>query len=523
MTKNDHDPEIGRVAAEIEAASQKSRRYRKMDFWRPYPKQQEFFAATLRHREVGFFAGSQIGKSDAGAILTAYNLTGLYPKGWPGRRFDHAIDAWAVAESLKAARDISQTKLVGLPGDKDSFGSGMISKHLFVGDPVLARGEGDAIDTIRVRHVSGGVSTLRFRTYQAGRQALQGATLHYLWLDEEPDDFQIYSECLSRISGTKGLLVITFTPLLGMSGISIRYRQEHSPDRTFVQMGLDDVPPAVEDGGGGPDSPPGHIPLAERQRIIDGYPEHEREARTRGEPMLGSGRIYKTSEAAIIEDTDPLQFPNYWKWGAGMDIGMSGAHPWAYVLMCWDVDTDVIHLVAELRMSDAASPAHVQAIRTLEKRVFGRFMDFPTAWPTDAGTREHNNARPFTNAYIDHGLRMMPEPASHPGVTGQAAYSLEAGVAEIDQRERAGKWKIARGMLCYLEERRLYHRKDGEIVRLRDDTLAAARYGYMMRRYFRPLDECDTQIIPGVPGPPGLARRNRNMPRVASGMDFDLF
>ena len=519
MTKNDHDPEIGRVAAEIEAASQKSRRYRKLDFWRPYPKQQEFFCATLHHREVGLFAGSQLGKTESAAFMMACHLTGLYPKFWKGRRFDHAIMAWAVGENLKMTRDIMQAKLCGTPGSREDFGSGMIPKHLMPLDGVvMARGEGDAFDSIQVRHVSGGISTLRFRTYQAGRAALQGQTLDYCWLDEEPDSLEIYTECLARLGGTGGSLVITFTPLRGMSGISIRYRQEHSPDRTFVQMGLDDVPPVEGEGGEGP---VGHIPLAERQRIIAGYPEHEREARTRGEPMLGSGRIYKTSETSVIEDADPLSFPLYWRWGAGMDLGMD--HPWAYVLMAHDVDTDVIHLVAELRMSDAASPAHVQAIRTLEKRMFNRHMDFPTAWPTDAGTRERNNALPFKNSYVDHGLRMMPEPASHQNVTGQAAYSLEAGVAEIDQRERAGKWKIARGMLCYLEERRLYHRKDGEIVRLRDDTLAAARYGYMMRRYFRPLDECDTQIIPGVPGPPGLARRNRNVQRVASGLDFDLF
>ena len=396
----------------------------------------------------------------------------------------------------------------------------MIPKHLFVGDPVLARGEGDAIDTIRVRHVSGGVSTLRFRTYQAGRQALQGATLHYLWLDEEPDDYAVYSECLSRISGTKGLLVITFTPLLGMSGISIRYRQESSPDRTFVQMGLADVPPAEGEGG---DGPPGHIPLAERQRIISGYPEHEREARVAGIPMLGSGRIYQTPETAIIEDIDSRQLPSYWRWGGGMDLGISAEHPWAYALMCLDPDQDVIHLIAELRMSDTSSPAHVAAIRNLEKRLFGRHMDFPIAWPADAGSRERNNARPFTNAYIDAGLRMMAEAASHPGIAGQAAFSVEAGVSEINHREAGGRWKIGRGCLNYLEERRLYHRKDGEIVKLRDDTLCAARYAFMMRRYFQPLDQCDTLVMPGVPGPPGLARRNRNMPRMASGLDFDLF
>ena len=38
----------------------------------------------------------------------------------------------------------------------------------------------------------------------------------------------------------------------------------------------------------------------------------------------------------------------HWRWGAGMDIGID--HPWAYCLMCHDVDQDVLYVVAELRM-----------------------------------------------------------------------------------------------------------------------------------------------------------------------------
>ena len=52
--------------------------------------------------------------------------------------------------------------------------------------------------------------------------------------------------------------------------------------------------------------------------------------------MLGEGKIYQTPEAQIIEDVNPLNFPRYWRWGAGLDIGID--HPWAYVLMAWDTD-----------------------------------------------------------------------------------------------------------------------------------------------------------------------------------------
>ena len=515
---DDRDHEVGRKAAEIEQAARRSQRYRRMDYWRPYKKQAEFLATGAKFRERGLFAGSQLGKSECAAFELACHLTGQYPKWWKGRRFDHAIKAWAVGENLKMTRDIIQRKLCGEPGSKEDFGSGMIPRHLFVGDPVMARGEGDAFDTIQVRHVSGGISTLRFRTYQAGRAALQGETLDFVWLDEEPDDIEVYSECLARISATGGCLIITFTPLKGMSGISIRFRQEQSPDRTFVQMGIDDVPPAKDDFDEGGDSgddqgPYGHIPLAEREKIVEGFPVHEREARSRGEPMLGEGRVYATPEAAIVEEEDHRSWPDYWRWNWGIDPG--AGHPFGATLNCFDPDQQVQHIVAEVRGSDMTIERQVAEMRRIESNLFNSLgMQIPVAYPADTGTRDRREMIPLTKLYGEY-LKMMPEPASLPGIAGQSKFSLEGSIAQIDQWERSGKWRVHRRCLAYLEERRLYHRKDGEIVKLRDDVLCAARYGWMNRRYAKPLDVCR-----GVPNPvigPGGLRQQDARVRYARG------
>jgi TolA-binding protein len=48
MRDDDQDRELGRVAAEVERASQAAQRYRRLDFWRPYPKQEEFIATGIR-------------------------------------------------------------------------------------------------------------------------------------------------------------------------------------------------------------------------------------------------------------------------------------------------------------------------------------------------------------------------------------------------------------------------------------------------------------------------------------------
>lgn len=93
-------------------------------------------------------------------------------------------------------------------------------------------------------------------------------------------------------------------------------------------------------------------------------------------------------------------------------------------------------------------------------------------------------------------------------------------LASIDQREKLSKWKVSRNCVNYLEERRLYHRKDGEIVKLRDDTLSAARYGMMMKRHFKPLEEC-SPVNPGAPW--SAPRKSRDGSEVARNTDFDVF
>jgi phage terminase large subunit-like protein len=512
------DREIGRIASEVAAAGAAARRYRAKDFWIPYPKQSEFFSGGTMFRERGLFGGTQVGKTETGAFEMACHLTGEYPEWWEGRRWDRAVRAWGVGENMKMCRDILQRKLCGEPGDVAAFGSGMIPKEAFVdgmAGQTLAHGsEKNAFDTIYVRHVSGGVSVMRFRTYSQGPVALQGESLDIVWLDEDPADDAIYSECLARTAATGGMLYITFTPLTKPGGsTSHRYLQEFSPQRTFVKFGLKHIPSN------------GHIKPEDRAALIASYPTHERAARVDGEPMLGQGRIYLTPEENIIEDGDPVSWPTYWCWGWAMDLGISSTHPWAGVLMCHDVQADVLHVVAELRISGQTPGVHVSMMRQVEMRIFGHHMNIPVAYPADAGTRDKGSGEALKNIYKQFQLRMMPHHATHPRQSNQtsaSSVSVEAGIQEINVREGAGKWKVQRSCPMWLEERRGYHRKDNEVVKIRDDLLDASRYAMMMRRYFKPRTECD----PGFDGTPwstGGGSRGGGGPQLATGIDFDVF
>jgi len=166
-------------------------------------------------------AGNQQGKTFAGAMEMATHLTGRYPPWWAGRRFDHAIDAWAACDTGETTRDNPQRALLGAAG---SWEGGAIPQDAIV-EAKRGRGVADLLDIVLVRHVSGGTSRLGFKRYDQGREAWQGPAKHVIWCDEEPPQ-DVYGEALARLISTRGIIYTTFTPLKGMSDVVERLMHE---------------------------------------------------------------------------------------------------------------------------------------------------------------------------------------------------------------------------------------------------------------------------------------------------------
>lgn len=162
-------------------------------------------------------AGNQLGKTVAGSFEWAMHLTGRYPEWWNGRRFESAGRYWAAGESSVSTRDTVQKLLIGPPERESDWGTGAIPFECIV-DTQRARGVPDALDSVSVKHVSGGTATLLFKSYEQGRAKWQGDTLNGVWMDEEPPA-DIYTEALTRTNATNGIVMVTFTPLRGMSEV----------------------------------------------------------------------------------------------------------------------------------------------------------------------------------------------------------------------------------------------------------------------------------------------------------------
>src|SRR6476620_5451724 len=85
-----------------------------------------------------------------------------------------------------------------------------------------------------------------------------------------------------------------------------------------------------------------HFTPEQRQAIIDSYPEHEREARTKGIPSLGSGRVFPIADDAIL--CEPLPIQKHWHHNVCIDFGWE--HPFAHAENARDKDNDVFYVVA---------------------------------------------------------------------------------------------------------------------------------------------------------------------------------
>lgn len=189
--------------------------------YQPYPKQLEFHNAGASFRERLFLAGNRCGKTQAGAYEMAMHLTGRYSPWWQGKRFDQPVRAWAAGVTGESTRDVVQEKLFGPPDQRNAWGTGAIPRSR-IADIITGRGIANAIDMASIRHESGGVSSLAFKSYEKGREKWQGAALEVIWMDEE-SPLDIYLEALTRTNETKGIVYLTCTPLLGMSQVMTRF------------------------------------------------------------------------------------------------------------------------------------------------------------------------------------------------------------------------------------------------------------------------------------------------------------
>ena len=409
-----------------------------------YAKHLEYMRLGATHAERLFLAANRVGKTEGvGGYELALHLTGEYPEWWEGRRFDKPIKAWAAGDTSKTVRDILQAKLIG---PADARGTGLIPrKNLIKTTPKM--GIPEAVDTVHVQHASGGNSVLAFKSYQEGRESFQGTEQDVILLDEEPP-LAIYSECIIRLMTTDGLMMLTFTPLRGLSDTVLAFL----PNGEVIEDDRKAVVTATWD-----DAP--HLTQQQKDALWSSIPPYQRDARSKGIPQLGSGAIYPVPESEIT--CDPFPIPDHWPRIYGFDVGWKAT---AAAFLALDRDTGTVYLYHEYMKGEAEPSIHAQGIRAPGEWIPGKID------PAARGRSPRDGSK-LMEVYRDLGLELS-----------KADNAVESGLYTVWQLMSSGQLKIFRNCQKTLEEFRLYRRdENGKIVKEKDHLMDALRYGVMGR------------------------------------------
>jgi phage terminase large subunit-like protein len=502
------DPnEVRRHAKKMHTELEYRQRYRRIDFYKPNPKQLEFHNNMAPERMLR--AGNQQGKSHAVSAQVTMDALRRYPDWYAGFRFETPPQierpfqflAWAASTTSITTRDGVQTKLLGDVRQHDGLGTGMIPLDNIVGRPTMARGISDFVDSVTLRREGGGRALIRFKTYEQDRKVFQGEPCDLIVLDEDVsrDDDTIYGECLARLTTTKGRVVCALTPLLGLSPLRKRFKERAgSGECADILMTIFDA--AVSKGG--------HIPDEEIPGIIARYKESERQTRAFGADLQGEGAVFETPIDRIKHHMDPATVPSWWQWLWAIDFRHSGStgtgHPFAAVLGAWDRSSDTIFVVHAIRMLGLAVN-HVARIKEHP------MWDAPVAWPHDGGRGAGViSGDTLAATYKKLGLNLRPTHATF----STGGFNFEAGIQEMENRFAGGRLLIASHLNEVFDEYANYHRVDGLVFKVDDDLMSAIRTLCTDIRHAKAVE--------------GFGRFRRqpeagSQARLAKGLDFDLF
>lgn len=438
------------------AEKERRDKLRKFELYTPYPKQAEWLNWNVQIKTI--FGGNRIGKTYTAAYEMTCHLTGIYPPWWTGKRFFTAIEAWAVAVTAESARDIIQKELFG--DIRTAPKTGMIPADMIV-DWSMRQGVSDTIDQIWVRHVSGGISVLSLKSNEQGREKMQGTAKHVVWIDEECDH-DVFTECRLRIMTVHGIMLVTFTPLKGLTSLAKFLLKE--PDATVVRrviIGWDDVP---------------HLSEEDKRQMCVGLLPHEIEARRTGLPSMATGLIYPFLEKDILVKPFDLEWHN--PGIIGLDVAFTA--PTAGGFLRYDTASRTTYLVDEHYMERQPTSVHVSAI----KRKFGCY---PIRIDPSANRKERDGETIIKEYREEFGPDWEVKNANN---------AVYAGISKLYSAMAEGRFKVFTNCRHWIEEWQNYVWDDSKVnsegqfmPRKKDDHLMdAGRYGYMDIEDAKPLN-----------------------------------
>lgn len=437
-------------------------KYNSIEYFTPYQFQAKFYEAGKTHKRRFLCAANRIGKSFSEAQEVSWHATGIYPEDWNGHVFEKkGILLWCVGITGESTQKVLQKELFGTSDVRDTkaIGSGAIPRKHIDFDS-LAK-DGQRILSCRIKHhdkngIQDGWSTIEFRSTQQGEHVLMGATVDYIWIDEEDPyrSMQIYAQCVTRTATTEGLVTITATPENGATELVKKFMQDESGALYWQNATWDDAP---------------HLSEATKKELLASIPEWQHDMRSKGIPVLGSGLVYAVNHEKL--KVEPFKIPAFWPRVCAMDIGVT--HDTTATWAAIDPETDIIYIYDHYAEGGDVPAIHAMAVNSRGKWI-------PVILPHDADNVERGSGKTVATYYRDAGVNVMPDTFYNPmSIDGKRNNFVEPGIMYILERMKTGRLKIFNTCTPIFDELRDYHRKEGKIVKRDDDSVDSMRYAVM--------------------------------------------
>lgn len=409
------------------------------DEYKPHQKQKLFHDAGKKAFKRLFLGGNRTGKTYSTSIEISMHLTGNYPKWWEGYRYDKAVNVWVAGETNAETFQTVKQYYIG-----DGYNKGNILHNKIVS-------ENKAYHIYYIKHSSGEISTLRFKSYEQGRARFQGAKVDIIHLDEEPP-LNIVTECLMRLINTgdnkKKMLLLSMTPLLGntnliKSFIDSQHEGEIKDDKFFIRVSWDDAK---------------HLSKEEKIKNRKHIAPHELEAREKGIAFIGTGLVYPVNLSAML--IEPFNIPNTYCNFFALDFGWE--NPTAALIFAYDRNNDIIYITGEYYQNKKTPMQHVYAFENL--KINNMLCVYDPAGQSSSQADGNN----LVELYKKAGLKNMLK----------ADNSVESGVQITLERMLDNKIKIFNNLNYFISEFSSYSRKeDGKINKKNDHLMDCLRYG----------------------------------------------
>lgn len=346
-----------------------------------HKKQLLFHKSKKKNRWV--FGGNRTGKTECGAVEAIWLALGIHPY----KTNKPNVSGWVVSLSTRVQKDVAQKKILSYLPAK------------YIEDIIMISGkkqsaETGIIETIVVKNAFGGKSYIGFKSCEEGREKFQGASLDFVWFDEEPPK-DIYDECKMRVLDKNGEIFGTMTPLKGLSFVY---------DEIYLNQSLDDEVYCIFMEWA--DNP--FLPAKEVERLSKTMSEEELESRRYGKFVDKNSSLVYGEFDPSIHVIEPFDVPKEWFDQISIDPGLK--NPLSCHWYAVDGDGNVF-VIAEHYEKMKPLEYHANKIKEISQSLGwkkNRFGDYEALIDVAANQHTLSGEKSVTELFYENGIAVNP-------------------------------------------------------------------------------------------------------------------